>query len=87
MFQVHHEHAYHIAEIVSGYIGGGASVRFLVYVSKSLPALPDSAGWWAHLFYNMVKNTSGLDPNAMVTSPTITTTNPKQDAALAAEAK
>lgn len=63
--------AHHYAiywSLIVGLITGGGGVRFLVYVSKAMPPLKPNAGWWAQLFYNLLKNTSGLDPSAAILS-------------------
>ena len=58
-----------ILALVSSFIAGGGLVKLLVYVSKALPPLKSDAGWWRQLFYNLIKNTSGLDPSAMIINP------------------
>lgn len=63
------DHATHELRFVMGLIAGGGGIRFLVYVSKALPALPKDAGWWQQLFYNLIKGASGLDPSATIQAP------------------
>ena len=58
----------HLGILFIGLITGGGGIRFLVYVSKAMPPISDKAGWWAHLFYNMLKNTSGVDPSSVIMS-------------------
>ena len=71
--QIQPEHVHHTITtlailFLSGMVTGGGGIRFLIYLSKSLAPLPANAGWWATTFYNLLKNTSGLDPNAHVLS-------------------
>jgi len=54
--------------LFAGLITGGGGVRFLVYVSKAMPPCPSSASWFAQFFYNVLKNTSGLDPSSAIIS-------------------
>lgn len=63
---VHHYAMYWT--LVIGLVTGGGGMRFLVYVSKAMPPLKSSAGWWAQLFYNLMKNCSGLDPSSAILS-------------------
>lgn len=58
-----------IISIISAFVSGGTLVRYLVYVSKCMPALPAGSGWWKQFFYALVKNTSGLDPSATIINP------------------
>lgn len=51
---------------VVAFFGGGTLQKLSVYVSKNLPPLPANAGWWKQFFYNLLKNVSGLDPNATI---------------------
>ena len=31
---------------IAAFLGGGAALRYLVYISKVMPPLPAGAGWW-----------------------------------------
>ena len=69
--QIEPQHIHHTAIYWSLFIGaitGGGGVRFLVYISKAMPPLSANAGWWSQFLYNLLKNTSGLDPNAAILS-------------------
>ena len=52
----------HIWIALLWFLGGGGSVKYLVYVAKSMPPLPKDAGWWLTFFYSLVKGLSGTDP-------------------------
>ena len=58
------DHSDHILIGVVSFLSGGGILRVGVYVSNALPPLPATSGWWAKLFYNIVKGLSGVDPNA-----------------------
>jgi hypothetical protein len=64
MMPVHHYGIYW--SLLIGLITGGGGVRFLVYVSQAMPPLKPNAGWWVQFFYNLLKNTSGLDPSSAI---------------------
>ena len=54
---------------VVGFVTGGGLVRLLAYISKAVPPLPNSAGWWSQFGYQLLKGASGLDPNATNLKP------------------
>lgn len=58
----------HIWIALLSFLGGGGSVKYLVYVAKSMPPLPKDAGWWLTFFYSLVKGLSGLDPSSAIIS-------------------
>lgn len=54
---------------ITSFVIGGGGVRFLIYVSKNMPALPKDAGWWTQFIYSLMKGASGLDPSAAIIPP------------------
>ena len=58
-----------VISVIAAFVSGGGVVKFLVYLSKAMPALPANAGWWKQLGYSLVKNASGLDPSATIINP------------------
>lgn len=64
------DHADHVIISVVNIVGTAAVYRFGVYVAKAMPQLPPNAGWWMTFIYNLFKNIIGVDPSAVILSPT-----------------
>lgn len=67
---IHHHDWLAIWSAIVAFLGGGTVQRILVFISKTMPPIPDRAGFWAKWAYSTMKALSGLDPSAKIVLPT-----------------